>query len=459
MSGSLICATMLSMKEIWDVAVIGGGPAGMISAGRSAELGAKVILIEKNESLGKKLLITGNGRCNVTNAEFDTRALLEKFKENGKFLFSAFSQFSVKETLNFFNSKGMPTKIENEKRVFPESNSSSSVLNVLTSYMKEGNVKILMNSPVAEIRTSPSVIPAKAGIQSENLNLDPREYPRMTGKKDRDNKKISSILLENGDEIFAKSFIIATGGKSYPKTGSTGDGFVWLKKLGHTIIKPDSALVPINIKEDWVKELQGLALDNIKIGIIQDDKKVETKLGKILFTHFGLSGPTILNMSRKINEIMPNGDVFISLDLLPKFDFSSLNTELQKVFKKHTNKIFKNAILDLIPSGLVPTIIKKSDINGDTFCHSITRDERIKLMHVLKDVRMQVLSLQSPENAIVASGGVALEEVDFKTMQSKLFSNLYLTGDILNINRPSGGFSLQICWTTGYVAGANSIKS
>jgi predicted Rossmann fold flavoprotein len=474
---------MLSMnKEVWDVAVIGGGPAGMISAGRSAELGAKVILIEKNESLGKKLLITGNGRCNVTNAESDTRVLLDKFKENGKFLFSAFSQFSVKETLDFFNSKGMPTKIENEKRVFPESNSSSSVLNVLLTYMKAGNVKILTNSPVA------SVIPAEAGelgngperkdgggraeswsgdfsaekysgLQSENMNLDPRI--REDDKQPKNinsgtNKKITSIVLENGEEIFAKSFIIATGGKSYPKTGSTGDGFVWLKKLGHTIIKPDSALVPINIKESWVKELQGVTLPEIKISILEDDKKVETKLGKILFTHFGVSGPTILNMSRKINEIIPNGDVFITLDLLPKFDFSSLNEELQKIFKKHTNKKFRNAILDLIPSGLVEIVIKKSDINGDTFCHSVTRDERIKLMHVLKDIRMQIESLQSPENAIVASGGVALEEVDFKTMQSKLFPNLYLTGDILNINRPSGGYSLQICWTTGYVAGTNA---
>jgi predicted Rossmann fold flavoprotein len=415
------------MKQmVWDVAIIGGGPSGMMAAGRASELGAKVILIEKNESLGKKLLISGGGRCNVTNAEFDTRALLEKFKENGKFLFSAFSQFSVKETLNFFNSKGMPTKIENEKRVFPESNSSSSVLNVLASYMKERNVKILTNSPVLEIKS--------------------------------DSKKITSVILENGDEIFAKSFIIATGGKSYPKTGSTGDGFVWLKKLGHSIIKPDSALVPINIKEDWVKGLQGITLPEVKISIFQDDKKVETKLGKILFTHFGLSGPTILNMSRKINELMPYGDVFVSLDILPKFDFSSLNTELQKVFKKHTNKKFRNAILDLIPSGLVEIIIKKSDINGDTFCHSVTRDERIKLMHVLKDIQIQVKSLQSPENAIVSSGGVKLEEVDFKTMQSKLFSNLYLTGDILNINRPSGGYSLQICWTTGYVAGTNALK-
>ena len=416
---------MLLMKQkLWDVAVIGGGPSGMMSAGRASELGAEVILIEKNESLGKKLLITGNGRCNVLNGEFNTRALLEKFKDNGKFLFSAFSQFSSKEALDFFNSKGMPTKMENEKRVFPESNSSSSVLNVLLANMKENNVKILTNSPILEIKN--------------------------------DGKKIISIVLENGDEIFAKSFIIATGGKSYPKTGSTGDGLVWLKALGHTIIKPDSALVPINIKEDWVKELSGLTLPEIKISIFQDEKKIESKPGKILFTHFGVSGPTILNMSRKINEILPNGDVFISLDILPKFDFSTLNDELQKVLKKHSNKKFRNAILDLIPSGLVDIVIKKSDINGDTFCHSVTRDERIKLMHVLKDVRIQVDSLMSPENAIVSSGGVKLEEVDFKTMQSKIFPNLYLTGDILNINRPSGGYSLQICWTTGFVAGSNA---
>lgn len=413
-------------QKIWDVAVIGGGPAGMISAGRSAELGANVILIEKNQNLGKKLLITGNGRCNVLNAEFDTRKLLEKFQENGKFLFSAFSQFSSKEALEFFNSKGMQTKIENEKRVFPASDSSSSVLNVLTSYMKKGGVEILTNSPVAQIAN--------------------------------DGNTISSVILENGTEIFAKSFIIATGGKAYPETGSTGDGYLWLNKFGHTIIKPGSALVPLNIKDEWVKELSGLTLPDIKISIIQDDKKIQTKPGKILFTHFGISGPTILNISRKVNELMPNGDVFISLDLLPKFDFSSLNLELQKIFKKHTNKIFKNAIQDLIPSGLVPIIIKKSDIGGDIFCHSITRDERIKLMHVLKSLQMQVESLQSPENAIVSSGGVKLEEVDFKTMQSKLFSNLYLTGDILNINRPSGGYSLQICWTTGFVAGTNASK-
>lgn len=412
------------MKEIWDVAVIGGGPAGMMSAGRAAELGAKVILIEKNENLGKKLLITGGGRCNVTNAEFDNRKLLEKFKENGKFLFSAFSQWSVKDTLNFFNSRGMPTKVENESRVFPTSDSSTSVLNVLLSYIKENNVTISTNSPVSELRTNEG--------------------------------EVASILLESGEEIFAKSFIIATGGKSYPKTGSTGDGFTWLQKLGHTIIKADSALVPVNIKDEWVKTISGVSLPEIKISLFQDEKKVESKKGKILFTHFGVSGPTILNMSRKINELMPYGDVFISLDILPQFDFSSLNTELQKLLKENSNKKFKNALSDLIPTSLVPIIVEISGINGNTFNHSITRDERIKLMHILKDIRIQVDSLMSPENAIVSSGGVELKEVDSKTMKSTLFPNLYLTGDILNINRPSGGYSLQLCWTTGFVAGTHA---
>ena len=421
-------------KNIWDVAVIGGGPSGMMAAGRAAELGAKVVLIEKNSSLGKKLLLTGGGRCNVTNAEFDNRKLLEKFRDNGKFLFSTFAQYSVKDALDFFNKRDMSTKVENEKRVFPASNSSSSVLNTLISYIKENNVTVLTNSPVKEVRYDQN--PQDASMKQE--------------------KSITSVILKDGKEIFAKSFILATGGKSYPETGSTGDGFVWMKDIGHNIIKPDSALVPINIKEAWVKDLQGVSLPEIKISIFQDDKKIESKKGKILFTHFGVSGPTILNMSRKINELLPYGDVFISIDLLPKFDFSSLNTELQNIFKENSNKKFKNALSDLIPSALVHIVQELSGISEDTWSHSVTRKERIMLMKTLKDIRMKVEGLLSPENAIVSSGGVNLREVDFKTMQSKLFSNLYFTGDILNIDRPSGGYSLQICWTTGFVAGTNS---
>ena len=209
----------------------------------------------------------------------------------------------------------------------------------------------------------------------------------------------------------------------------------------------------MNIRDRWVKALQGLTLPDIKIAIFQDSKKVEAKRGKILFTHFGVSGPTIINMSRKVNELLAYGDVFISLDIVPNLAFDTLNSSLQDLFKKHSNKMFKNALPLLVPATLAPIVTEMSGIDGDTFCHSITREERVRLMSTLKDMRMQVDSLMSPENAIVASGGIDLAEVDSKTMRSKLVPNLYVTGDILNINRPSGGFSLQLCWTTGFVAG------
>lgn len=417
---------MKETAKIWGVVVIGGGPAGMMAAGRAAELGAEVLLIEKNDVLGKKLLITGGGRCNVTNAEFDNRKLLDKFKGNGKFLFSAFSQYAVKESLEFFNSRNMPTKVEAENRVFPTSNKSSSVLNVLVEYMKEGNVTVLSNSPVAEIN------------KNEN--------------------EIQSITLKNGQRILAKSFIVATGGKAYPETGSTGDGFVWLKKLGHNIVKPDSSLVPVKIKDKWVKDLQGITLPDVKISIFQDGEKQETKKGKILFTHFGVSGPTILNLSKDINALLSFDDVIISLDILPKFNFASLNTELQDLFKKNDKKKIKNALPDLIPAALVAIVLEMAKIDPDTFTNSVTREERIALMKTLKDMPMQVDGLLGLENSIVSSGGVSLEEIDFKTMRSRLFPNLYVVGDMLNIDRPSGGYSLQLCWTTGFVAGTHAVK-
>lgn len=415
-------------QEIYDVAVIGGGPAGMMAAGRAAERGLKVILLEKNKTLGKKLLITGGGRCNVTNAEFDTRTLLSKFKENDKFLFSAFSQWSVKESLDFFNSRGMSTKVEAEQRVFPTSDKAQSVWDVLVEYMKHGNVTVRSNAEVVELVTH-----SRPGLELE------------------------SIKLKNGEHIHAKSFILATGGKSRPETGSTGEGFEWLKKLGHTIIEADAALVPVKIQDDWVKRLQGVTLKEVKITLFQNETKQAMKKGKILFTHFGVSGPTILNMSKEIRELLKYGPVTISLDILPKHDYSTLNDALQNLFKKESNKKFKNALDALIPSSLVPIIIEKSGINPDTFCHSVTRDERLSLVKLLKDLHMQPTGLLGVEKAIVTSGGVVLTEVDFKTMQSKLVPNLYVIGDVLNIDRPSGGYSLQLCWTTGFVAG-NSVR-
>lgn len=424
------------MKDfVWDVMVIGGGPAGMMAAGRAAELGAKVILIEKNDSLGKKLLITGGGRCNVTNAEFDNRKLLEKFKDDGKFLFSAFSQWNVQDTLDFFHNRNMETKIEPGQRVFPVSDKSQSVWNVMVEYIKKNGVTILSNSPVIDLVMSDE-------NKKENI--------------------IVGVKLLNKKIINAHNIIIATGGISHPETGSTGDAYAWLKNIGHTIIDTESSLVPLATKDHWVKKLAGSSLSDIKLttflnGIKQNTKSgLPPKVGKILFTHVGISGPTVLNMSKKIGELLKLGKVIISLDLLPNFDQEKLNKKLQEIFKDNDKKKFKNCLFDLIPSSIVPVIISLSGINPEIQCNSITREERMSLINLLKNVPIHIDKLLGLDKAIVSSGGIPLNEVDFKTMRSRIFPNLYLIGDILNIDRPSGGYSLQICWTTGFVAGTSA---
>ncbi len=429
----------------YDLAVIGGGPAGMMAAGRAAERGLKVILLEKNSALGKKLLISGGGRCNVTNAEFDNRKLLAKFKDSGKFLFSAFAQHSVKESLDFFHAHGMKTKVEEDQRVFPLSDKAQSVWDVLLAHMKD----------------------AKHGGSNPVVVRDNAEVVGFESSKG----EITGVRLLNGEVICARSFILATGGKSHPETGSTGDGFAWLAKLGHTIAPPMAALVPIVASDPWVKALFGVSLKNAKITLFQNDEKagagkvgtggtgkVGVKRGKILFTHFGLSGPAILNMSSEVNELMKYGDVIISIDLLPEHDYSTLNESLQKLFATQSNKKFKNAVTELIPAAFVPVVMEKAGIESDTFCHSVTREQRLALIKIFKGLEIHPTGLLGADKAIITSGGVVLPEVDFRTMQSRKVPNLYLVGDILNIDRPSGGYSLQLCWTTGWVAG-NSVSA
>ncbi|MEO8638213.1 MAG: NAD(P)/FAD-dependent oxidoreductase [Candidatus Taylorbacteria bacterium] len=423
---------MKSVEDtLWDVLVIGGGPAGMMAAGRASERRdaagrcASVLLIEKNATLGKKLLITGGGRCNVTNAEFDTRTLLARFNKSDKFLFSAFSQWAVPETLDFFHMREMQTKIEAEQRVFPITNKAESVWNVLVDYIKRGNVTVLSKSVVIGL--------IKKGNQ------------------------IEGVVLKNKKMVRAKSVILATGGKSRPETGSTGEGFEWLKSVGHSVSEPEASLVPIAIKDMWVKKLAGTTLSDVKITVLQNEVKQAQKIGKILFTHVGLSGPTILNMSKDVGELLKYGEVTISLDLLPPLDYGEMNRKLQDVFKEHSNKKFKNSLSGLLSSRLAPVIVELSGISSDTPCNSVTREERLRLVKLLKHIPLSVKGLLGVEKAIVTSGGVSLDEVDFKTMSSRLFPNLYLVGDILNIDRPSGGYSLQLCWTTGYVAG-NSVR-
>lgn len=412
------------MNEIiYDIAIIGGGPAGLMSAGRAAELGKKVIILEKNSTLGVKLLITGGGRCNVTNAEFNVRTFLNKYKDSDKFLFSAFSQFSVKDTLEFFNSRGMETKIEAENRVFPVSDSAQSVWNVLIEYIKKGKVEIMNEATVI-------------GFEKEN-NL------------------INLVKLKDNKKILAKRFILATGGTSRPETGSTGDGFSWLKDLGHKVIASENALVPITLSDKWVKGLSGVTLQDIKLTTFQNNQKQEIKKGRLLFTHFGISGPTVLNMSKDISELLKYGEVEIRLDLLPSLDHGMMNSRLQELFLLDNKKKIKNSLGSFISSSLVDIVLELSNIDGNIPNNSINREQRLKLIEIIKGIPMNVSGLLGADKAIVSSGGVDLTEVDFKTMQSKIIPNLYLVGDILNIDRPSGGYSLQLCWTTGFVAGNN----
>lgn len=413
-------------ETIYDLAVIGGGPSGMMAAARAAELGLKVVLLEKNESLGKKLLITGGGRCNVTNAQPDTRKFLSKYKDSDKFLFSAFSQFDVTNTLAFFNDRGMPTKVEAENRVFPVSDSAQSVWDVLVQSLKKSNVEIRTNAVVTKIES-------------------------VDGK----NKKISRVVLKNKEVVVAKKYILATGGTSRPETGSTGEGFQWLRDLGHTIIPTNEALVPIALSDEWVKRISGVTLQNIKLTTFQNNQKQEVHKGKLLFTHFGVSGPTVLNMSKDIGELLKYGEVEIRLDLLPTLDHGMLNAKLQEIFKMDDKKKIKNSLGSLIPSALVSPVLSLAGIDEEKSCNSVTREERLKLIDTIKGIVLHVDKLLGSDKAVVSSGGVDLTEVDFKTMQSKKIENLYLVGDVLNIDRPSGGYSLQLCWTTGYVAGSN----
>lgn len=410
----------------YDVIIIGGGPAGMMAAGRAAACGARVCLLEKNATLGTKLLITGGGRSNVTNAEFDEHIFLQKFGEAAKFLYSPLSQFGVRDTLDFFEQQGMPTKVEAEKRVFPVSDSAQSVWDALVRYMHEGQVTILSGMEVT-------------GLEAADGNM-------------------SGVRLKNGTLLQAKSYIVATGGQSRPETGSTGDGFRWLENIGHTIIEPRPSLVPLCVRETWVSNLAGVSFPDVKLSYFHQGKKIESRKGKLLFTHVGLSGPLVLNMSRNISEFLEYGEVSVTLDLLPEKNIGEIDRDIQALFATQKNKQVKNSLDGFLMPAMIPMLLQLSGIDLEMPVHSVTREERMALARLAKDFRLTVTGLLGADKAIVTSGGVTLEEIECKYMRSRLYSNLYLVGDVLNIDRPSGGYSLQLCWTTGFVAGTAAAR-
>jgi len=408
-------------KFNYDVAVIGAGPAGMMAAIAAAENGAKVLLAEKNESAGKKLLLTGGGRGNFCNAEFDLRKLAANYGKNGPFLFHSFSEFGPKETIKFFNDSGVKTKIENNNRVFPKSDEAQNVLSALIDRLNGLNVQIEYGAKVVDIK------------EKDNL--------------------IAGIILENGDDIIAKNYIIATGGKSYPQTGPAGDGYGWAQSLGHKIDPLLPALAPVNIKEGWIKELAGLALENPKISVFQNGKKLFSARGEMLFAHFGVSGPAILNISGRIAESARNGAVFVHFDFLPETPPDELQKKILENFQKNPNKTVKNCLADFVPLALAPAICRAAGVDPGKTANNIEKEERRRTANAMKDFRLEAGKTFPVESGMITGGGVNVAEIDHKTMRSKIVRNLFFAGEIINVHGPTGGFNLLQCWSTGRLAG------
>jgi predicted Rossmann fold flavoprotein len=407
-------------EKIWDVIVIGGGPAGMMAAATAAARGVAVLLLEKNDGLGKKLRITGGGRCNVTNNKPDNHKMLAQYKGRGKFLFSTFAQHGVADTVSWLRERNVTLKEENEGRMFPVTDSADTIYEAMLAELRATGVEIVSNSTVTDV--------AKQSDETFLISCNELSYT-------------------------TKSCVIATGGTSRPDTGSTGDGFTFATTLGHTVHENDMALVPLMTKELWVREVSGVSLPDVTLTVTVDGAKAFKTVGKILFTHTGISGPTVLNLSKDISDLLQSGTVTLSIDLFPTQDLGTLRTSLTTLFHAESNKKVRNALKELVPTSLAKTLLDLSSIDPETPCHSVRVEEKKSLSSLMKALPLTIIGLLGTDKAIVSSGGVALEEVDFKTMESKRVPGLFLVGDVLDIDRPSGGYSLQLCWSTGYVAG------
>lgn len=419
-------ATVWQMK---NVVIIGAGAAGMMAAIAAADKGARVTLLEQNEKTGKKVFITGKGRCNITNA-CDSEAFFDNVISNGKFLYSAFYQMDNQAVIRFFEDAGCKCKEERGERIFPVSDHSSDVIAALNRQMARRNVEVRLHTRVKELLT----------------------------EAEESGTKVVGVVLSDGSKLQADRVIIATGGKSYEATGSTGDGYRFAQELGHTIKEIKPALVPFTIKESWCMEMQGLALKNVSVLLQSGKKKIYEGFGEMLFTHFGVSGPLILSASSHYVKKYAGQEVSLSIDLKPALTREQLDKRILRDFEENKNKQFKNSIDGLLPSKMIPVIIKLSGISPEKKVNEITKEERVALVDLLKNLTMQVTGTRDFKEAIITQGGVHVKEVNPSTMESKLVKNLYFAGEVLDLDAVTGGFNLQIAWSTGYLAGISAAE-
>lgn len=406
------------------VLIVGGGAAGMFASIAAAKCGHEVEVYEKNEKLGKKLYITGKGRCNITNA-CDMETLFNSVISNSKFLYSSFYGYTNQDVIDFFEGIGVRTKIERGDRVFPVSDHSSDVIHGLEREMKRLGVQIHLYTEIKSVEV--------------------------------EDGRFSHLVLDDGMSVYGDSCIIATGGLSYRTTGSTGDGYRFAKEMGHTIQECMPSLVPMTTKEPWVPELQGLSLRNVEATIYDGRKKLYNDFGEMLFTHYGVTGPLMLSASSYVGKKLRDKELRLEIDLKPALSVEKLDQRVLRDFEENQNKQFKNAIGKLFPSKLIPVMLELSGIDPEKKVNVISKEERLNFVHLIKHFTMTLTGLRDYNEAIITRGGVKTKEIDPGTMESKLMENVYFIGEVLDLDALTGGFNLQIAWSTAYAAG-NNIK-
>ena len=412
------------MKQ-YDVIVIGGGPAGLFAAGFAARQGARVLLLEKNRQCGAKILITGKGRCNVTHDEQDPRKFAEHFGPNGRALLTALYAFGVAEIMEFFADREVPLKVERGGRIFPKSGLAEDVQQALIAFARGEGVEI------------------HTGCEVTGLLVD--------------DVRVQEIETSDGS-FSAGNVILATGGLSYSETGCTGDGYAWAKDCGHRLVKPEPALMPVKLREHWTSEVSRFNLKNVRVTLCVDDKKVDERFGEAFFTSSGIGGPIVLDLSSQIRDALKQGKVKLQLDFKPAVAPELFDKRLQRELAEHSNLAFGNALGGLLPRDMIPVFVRLVGIDPGKKCHSVTRVERQRLLKLFKEMELEVTGCQGFRRAIITSGGVSLKDIDMRSMRSKKVANLFFAGEIVDLDGPTGGFNLQVCWSTGYLAGLKAAE-